>query len=419
MNCPLQWQGSGDSLVFLGLIGLTMMEYGLSRKGFGNHLMFKNWVQFSVGIVAWWLIGYAFSFGNAGNHSNFIGEKYFGGEDWLLDRISNHGACASYFALIGFFVLFIINGAIMERAHYWVYPILAWWIMVWIWPVVVAWGWGWGWLMGEVGDENNLIDYGGAITIYIFAGTFALVGAIIIGKRVGRFDQEHVQSGFEMTQYPIYVIGALLTILGVWSINISQQGLGNAFGMAEVNTWICGGASSIVALKLLTLGHRDLRIHYISVFQGFIAGQVLISSSAFDTTPWQSGICGLMAGILFFLGVKCCDMFKIDDPMNITGTFFFPGIIGGFLPGFITDSYGVFWEGTEGHTLSTQVVGVCVIFGWSAFWAIITFGLLKVFKKHRLSDEIQKASLENCDIAQEGFVIGGGQRIEAEMVKAS
>ncbi|CAG9326672.1 amt_5 [Blepharisma stoltei] len=406
MSAPTILVGTSDSLVYLGLIGLTMMEYGLARKNFADYILFKNWIQFSVGIVAWWLIGFAFAWGNAGDHSNFIGETYFGGEDWLLDKKRSHGITAAYSALVGFFILFIINGAIMERAHYIVYPFVAWWVIVWVWPVIVAWGWGWGWLMGEVGDENNLIDGGGAITIYIFAGTFALVGAIICGKRAGKYDGSQVREPFRMTNYAFYTIGATLTILGVFGMNMTGGSNVSSFGMAEVNTWICGGMSSIVALKLYTFTRRDLESHYISVFQGFIAGEVLISSSAFDTTPWQAGICGIMAGIVFFLGVHFHRILKIDNPMHITATFLFPGFIGGFLPGFITDTYGVFWEGTEGHTLSTQVVGVFVIFGWSAFWAIIVFGVLKFFKVASLPEDLQREGLVGCEITQTGFVKG-------------
>lgn len=273
--------------------------------------------------------------------------------------------------------------------------------MVWIWPVCLAWLWGNGWIQTEV--DNPAIDFGGSITIFSFAGAFALVGAILVGKRVGRFDGERTESPFVMTNYPWYALGATLTILGVWGITWVQAP--QAPGLAQVNSWICAGMSSITALKLLTFNDRSLKTHYIAVFQGFIAGQVFIASSAFDTTPWQAGLFGLLAGVLFYAGVKLVNALKIDDVSNATGTFLLPGFFGGLLPGFISDNDGVFWEGATGQTLGAQTVAVVVITFWSIFWAVITFGLLKVLNMVRIPNDLQQSSLENSQITDRKSVV--------------
>ncbi|CAG9319286.1 amt_2 [Blepharisma stoltei] len=403
INCPLTWQGVGDITIFLGLVGLTLMEHGLVREGFSSHLLLKNWLQFSVGIVAWWLLGYGFAFGNV-EESEFIGKKNFGGEDWLQERDHNHGACASFFALCGFFVLFVINGAISERTKYHVYQWYAWWVMLFAWPVVVAWSWGGGWLDMEL--DKPLIDNGGAINVHLFAGAFGLIGAIFLGPRIGRYSSS--PSVFHMKFHVAYILGATLVILGIFGLNQSLSPDGVSRGLSAVNTWICAGVSSIVSLKLLTIFSTDIHTHLIAIYQGFIAGMICVSNSAYNTTPWQAGLLGLISGIVFAAGFYFCRFNKIDDVLNVTATFFFPGIIGGILPGFITDDNGCFWQGISGHTLATQVVGVIVVTGWSMTWAVILFGSMAVFKAFRLDKDLELSKLNTCEIKQTGWKLPEG-----------
>jgi len=347
------------------------------------------------------VLGYGFAFGNVAD-SEFIGNRNFGGEKWLTERSENHGACASFFALCGFFVLFVINGGMSEKVKYHVYVVLAFMIMLFVWPVIVAWSWGGGWLAIEL--KKDLIDVGGAINIHMFAGAIGLMGAIFSGYRRGRW-RPRKAARFTIQMYPIYIIGAVLLILGIFGLNFSiGQSRADQMGMSAANSWICAGATSIVALKLLTLFSKDLHTHTIAIYQGFIAGMVVISSSAYNTTPWQAGIVGIMTGVFFAFTYKFVLYLQIDDPMSVTATFLVPGLVGGILPGFITDEDGCFWQGISGHTLSTQVIGVIVVLGWALAWAVILFTILTVVGGMRLRDHIQKYGLKNTLILQSGFV---------------
>ncbi|OMJ76112.1 hypothetical protein SteCoe_24588 [Stentor coeruleus] len=390
--CQLEDVSTGTITVFLGLIGLTLIEYGSARKGFGAHILVKNFLQFSIAVIVYWLIGYAFSYGNT--KSDFIGEENFGSDKWLTDQKLNHGACFSYSVLVGIFIIFIVNLAVIEKVSYITYVVYPICLLIWIWPVVVAWGWGNGWLSGVMDDD--MIDNGGSITVYTFAGAFGLVGAIMSRKRSGRYEEP---KHFRISSPEMYVIGAFLTILGVLGIGYSQaSGHG---GIALANMWICGGVSSIVGLKLLTFFNKDLNDHYIAIYQGFIAGMVFIASSAINTRPWVSGLHGLMSGGVFWFGIMIVKWLKIDDPANVTGTFLIPGIFGGVLPGFIDNDWGVYFAGWEsGQTLGSNVVGTCVILCWSIFWAVVVFGVLWLLKLLKLGVD---DSLEGAVIDQKGF----------------
>ena len=372
-----------------------MLEYGVTRKGYGQVLLVKNFLQFSLAVIAYWLIGYAFSFGDV--ESQFIGEEYFGGDEWLSQRDENHGACFGYNVLVGIFVIFIVNCALAEKVSYIAYVVYPVCLLIWIWPVVVAWSWGNGWLKDAM--DNRMIDYGGSVAVFTFAGAFGFVGTLLAGRRRKRFSNPE---RFRIVNVEIYVLGAFLTILGVLGIGSANQ-LGNG-GIAVANLWICGAVSSVVALKLFTFYEKEVSEHYIAIYQGFIAGMVFIASSAGNTRPWISALHGLISGLVFVFGIKFVRAVKIDDPANITGTFLIPGIFGGILPGFIDDTNGVYFAGWEsGQTLGTNVVGTVVIFLWSLFWAILVFGALRLLHLLKLH---QRDGLEGAVITQKGFSTG-------------
>jgi Amt family ammonium transporter len=373
----------------------------VSRKKFSSYLLVKNFLQFSLAVIVYWLIGYAFSFGDV--DSEFIGEEYFGGDDWLEKRDEGHGFCFSYNVLVGIFVIFIVNNALIEKVSYITYVVYPICLLIWIWPVVVAWSWGSGWLHDEI--EDRMLDYGGSATVFTFAGGFGLIGAIFSGPRSKRFKRPE---NFRIESVEIYVLGSFLTILGVLGIGYSQQSING--GIALANMWICGAVSSIIGLKLLTIYKKDVSDHYIAIYQGFIAGMVLIASSAGNTRPWVSALHGLISGVVFTLGVYFVKVTKIDDPANVTATFLIPGIFGGVLPGFIDNDKGVYFAGWEsGQTLGTNVVGTAVILGWSIFWAAIVFGVLRVVNALKLKE---KHGLEGAVITQMGFCKGGQEAQE-------
>ena len=373
------------------------MECGISRANFTSHLIVKNFVQFSVAVTSYWLTGFAFSFG--GTESEFIGENEFGGDKWLSHVSSPR--CFSFGVLVGIFVIFIVNGSVAERIKYNASIIFSICLMIFIWPVVVAWTWGSGWLY--VSMDAGILDLGGSIAVYTFAGGFALTGALIVGPREGRFSSIEGHVSYEMVHHELYIIGSMLTILGCFGIGFAQLNSTN-YGYALANLWISGSVSSLVSLKLLTLLNPTLQRHYLAIYQGFIAGMVFISSAASNTTAWESGLHGLIAGAVFVLGVKIADWLKIDDNLYFAATFGLPGIFGGILPGFVDDRVGVYWGGwNSGQVLGTQVVGTAAVFLWSVFWGAIVFGIMRLLGILTIQRSLQIHGLSKTGITQNGY----------------
>jgi Amt family ammonium transporter len=373
------------------------MEAGISRKGDAGHLIVKNFVQFSTAIISYWLIGYGFSFGSS--DSTFIGEEYFGGDEWIEDK---QFRCFSYSGLVGVFVIFIINGAVSDKIGYVGSVVFSIFVMIFVWPVIVSWIWGDGWLTSEM--DESVQDEGGSITVYTFAGAFGLIGAILTGHRSGRFESSR-SNDFSLLHHELYLTGSMLTILGCFGIGFAQWKL-DFYGFALGNMWICGAVSSLLSLKLLTFWEESLYRHYLSVYQGFIAGIVCIASSAGDTSPWESGIHGILAGLAFAFGFKVVEWMKIDDPLNVTATFLMPGFCGGILPGFIDSVRGAFWGGWKScQFLGTQTVATTVVLFWSLFWGFITFGLLWVSGYLNLDRNLRIIGLGKSVLTQKGYTL--------------
>ena len=366
------------------------MEFGNSRTPFGPHLLVKNMVQFTVGILAFWFLGFAFAYGDV--DGGFIGTKYFLGGEILDD---GHGAAFSTYVLAGTMVLFILNLAVSERIQYHAYVITAFLVMVLVWPIAAAWIWGGGFLATELDAPAQ--DNGGTITIYLFAGAFSVVAVLLSGKRPGKFEGQ-AQVPFVMGNNQFYVVGCLLTILGIFALNSSTG------PMAMANSWVSGAAASAVALKILTFARVDLESHYITLFQGFIAGLVGVSTVGQNAQLWIGLIIGILSGLLFVLGFKLCQWLKLDDAVNVTGTFFLPAFFGGLWPGFFDDTVGVFMDSDDdGNTLVAQIISVLVVTAWAVVLSGVHFAVLKFTSILGLPEELATKGLEGVEIVQKGF----------------
>jgi ammonium transporter, Amt family len=373
-----------------------MMEYSCTRSKNSKYLLVKNLLQFSIGIACYWFLGYGFAFGNT--KSQFIGENRFGGQTWLEDN-TNSGQKFGYVATVGCFIVFIVNGAIAEKTQYSAYLILTFCIAIFTWPAVVAWTYGGGWLSTAM--QEAMIEKG-SVVVYTFAGAFAVVGAVVTGRRPGRFGEKQPKYAFH--DHSVYVLGAFLTILGLVGVAFFF-GHDPSGGLFLANLWICGATASVTALKVLTFMNTQLDRHYVAIYQGFMAGMVFITSSSFFINPWEAALYGIAVGALFAAGVFTFNWLKLDDPLYMGPTFLLPGVFGGWLPGFNDNRLGVYWGGSmDGLTLGANIVGTVTILCWALFWAILVFVGLKLTGYLHLPDVlIAKGMDKRCEITSSGY----------------
>jgi Amt family ammonium transporter len=396
---------------FLGLIGLSLIEAGLVRQKHHLICLLKNFVQLSVGILVFWLLGFGFLFGD--NNNGYIGADLYGGEDW---EGTYHYNRAAMYGLLGLYVVFIVNGALAERLHLWAYLTYAFWIMLWVYPVIGHWEWGQGWLDEEL--DISYIDRGGNGVVHLLAGSFAFTGLLFAGARQGKKAPKSVKiidetyedhpSTYVPASMELVVTGYLFLILSLFAISCfrGKDTLEDQAG--AFNTLLAGSVSCIVAVVFYTIGSRDVTFHYEAVLQGFVAGEVAVTSVARNCEPWAAFCIGFIAGLLFAGTARLVKWLpRIDDVTNTIAVHFVNGIWGLLATGLFDNKRGVFHEDGEGGggLFGSQVVGAVVITGWGLFWGIVIFGILLAIGLLRTSPEVELLGLNYASLNWKGFFI--------------
>ena len=357
--------------------------------------MVKNAGQFGIGIFAWWVVGYAFALGGADN--GFLGTQYWAGKDW---REALVGSQATVVGLIGISVLYIINGAIAERTQVLPYLLFAFIIMVFAWPVAVSWGWGGGWLSSM---DEPFEDMGGVGIVHVYAGTFALVGALLVGKRAGRWTSDAHVPEFKYGNTPLVVIGTLLYFIHLCFLNSVSAPTMIDRGRAVFNTWLCAGSCALTLTLLGTLTNKSVEHHFVTVLRGFIAGAVLISGVGFNVDGWAAFTFGVFGGFFMVASLYLVQMVHLDDVTENVSVHLVMGLVGCFGVGLWDNTRGGF-HGRDGMLIGTQLAGECAIAAWSAVFAVAIFGLCKLLGLLTVPESVQMGGFNNSMTSLKGFM---------------
>lgn len=360
--------------------------------------MVKNVLMLSVGIVIWWLTGYAFSFISV---DVFIGEDGYAGDEW---GSSLHFAQATVFGFIGIYVLFIINGAVMERVQFFVYMLTALFLMGFVWPAVVAWVWGTGWLMEDV-LERGFIDPGGAAVIHLFAGAFALPG-LLLSRRNYKNGEDRRPLDDKPASTALVTIGVFFEMIGIVYINAVHAQSVTEASLAFFNTWLSGGMSAVVGLILGPLCSQKCEDYYLCSLKGFIAGMVGVAGFAQNCMGWEALVHGVISGVLFSLFAILSR--RIDDRAYVIPAHLIAGFGGVFGTAFWDYSNGIYHQG-HGKQIGFQLVGIGCIAFWACVWGFLIYGLSMACRCLALSDELKEDGLEmvELDLGLEGFRSSG------------
>lgn len=385
------WKLVCSALIFLGLIGLTLMESGYTRKNFSVTMLLKNYFMLAVGCVSWYLIGFAFALGE--NTSEFIGEDNFGGEDWEVEREFSK---AVFYGMRGMLGLFIINLAIPERVNFWIYPFFSAFYMIWVYPVIVSWKGPNGWLQERFDDR--FVDFGGSTHVHILAGGVALGLIILCGKRHDWSDYHpNKRPFFEGINYPFIVVGGLLFILGLIGSNMGTAHLMAEAAQSYFNSMLAGSSCAVTTVLLMSIWNKDNEKYYFGLLNGFIAGVVSVSGMSRNVEPYDAFSMGIINAPVFVGFMYLVTFCKGDDAGAVVATHFISGMWGTFLTGFFDNDFGV-WHGGDGNTLGSQVVAIVVIAPWAVFWSLVFFGLFRVCKLLRIPKGVQKKALKDVEI---------------------
>ena len=374
-----------------------MIEAGMCRKEFAQVVPLKNAAQFGLGIVVWWVVGVAFAYGDVDD--KFLGHKYWAGDEW---RGSVTPTFATVTGLVGISVLYIINGAIAERTQPIPYVLMAFFVMVFAWPVVVGWTWGGGFLDNL---DTSFEDMGGAAVVHTFSGTFSLVGLLFLGPRTGaglgkrRTDVPQFRFG-----NPAYIcIGTLLYFIhlvflnGVYANTILQR------GQAMFTTWLSAGTCALVTTLLGTLRDWSIETHFITILRGFIAGAILVSGVSFHMEGWAAFTFAVIGGLIFFSSLWLEDYFGLDDVTKAVSVHLTMGLVGTFGVGLWDMDRGGF-HGEDGMLLGSQLGGELTIAAWATVFAVAIFGVCWVLKVLRVPVDVELEGMNTCELTFKSFI---------------
>lgn len=407
----IMWLIIAGLLVFFMQAGFAMVETGLTRAKNACNIMMKNLMDFCVGAIAFWAVGYALMYG--GNGNAFVGwdkELLFLGS---ATAGQNYAASASWFFQVVFAATAatIVSGAMAERTKFIAYCFYSLIISLVLYPVSGHWIWGGGWL-----SSMGFRDFAGSTVVHSVGAWASLAGCIVIGPRIGKF-------GADGRINPIPGHNLVLTALGVFILWFGWYGFnpGSTLlaipGMAHVavTTTLGAAAGAIGAMMVswLRFGKPDLSM----TLNGTLAGLVAITAPCASVTTGAAVIIGLIAGVLVFYSVLFIESkLKIDDPVGaisvhgVCGTWgtLSIGLFGSRavdLPFWSEETAikdGLFYGGGF-HQLGVQAVGAAAVFAFTFVCAFVLFKILEATIGLRVSREEEISGLDIEEHGQEAY----------------
>jgi Amt family ammonium transporter len=399
-------------LVFFMQAGFAFVEAGLTRAKNTTNILMKNLMDFVMGTLSYWAIGFGLMFG-ASNAGLFGTSDFFigiGGEDiagvpalafWLFQLVFA-GTAAT-----------IVSGAMAERTKFSAYLVYSFIISLLIYPIFGHWVWGSGWLW-TLGDSTGLVaeggfrDFAGSTVVHSVGGWAALIGAIVLGPRIGRFGKDGTPRAIPGHSMSLFVLGIFILWLGWFGFNPGSQlaiagGNADAVALVAANTNIAAAAGAVTAL--LTGWALTKKPNAGAAMNGVLAGLVAITAPCAYVTPLDSVIIGAIAGPLMMFGNIWLEKLKIDDPVGAVPVHLMNGIWGTLSLGLFASQNGVvgLFAGGGFNQFILQLIGVIACGAWTAGTAFVLFSAIKKFIGLRVTVEEEVRGLDLFEHGAEAY----------------
>ena len=296
-------------LVFFMQAGFGMVEAGFIRAKNTTNILTKNFLDFCMASLGFFMFGYAIMFGSG---NGFIGMEGFflagaqSGADvpllafWLF-QAAFCGAAAT-----------IVAGGMAERMKFPAYLIYSFLISAFIYPIVGHWIWGGGWLA-----SMDFVDFAGSTVVHTTGGVAALIGTILLKPRSGKYRKDGTANVLGGHNIPLAALGVFILWFGWFGFNPGSTlgvGDGQLISLVAANTNLAAAAGGIAAMAAvwIVLGKPDLSM----AMNGALAGLVAITAPCAFVDPWAAILIGMVGGVLVVAGVLTLDRLKVDDPVG-------------------------------------------------------------------------------------------------------
>ena len=380
-------------LVFAMQLGFALVECGFTRAKNSANIIMKNLMDFSIGSVAYYVVGFGLMFGaTAGGLVGVTG--LFRPETMGLEIFD--ALTPSVFII--FQTVFaataatIVSGAMAERTQFRAYVIYSFIITLVIYPISGHWAWGGGWLSGL-----GFMDFAGSTVVHSVGGWAALVGAAILGPRTGKYTAEGKPNAIPGHNLPLGAAGVFVLWIGWFGFNPGSTVAANAeIGYIAMTTNLAAAMAAVVTMIItwIRYGKPDVSM----TLNGALAGLVAITAGCNVVSFYGALVIGIVAGILIVFGVETVDkVFHIDDPVGAISVHLLNGVWGTLAIGFFaTDGVGLFYGGGFAQ-LGVQALGVLAFGAWTVATTFILFTVLKKTVGLRVSVEEERIGLDVCE----------------------
>ncbi|MBN1796895.1 MAG: ammonium transporter [Sedimentisphaerales bacterium] len=402
-NINIVWTCIAAFLVFFMQAGFAMVEAGFTRAKNAVNILMKNLMDFSIGSIAFFVVGFGLMFGKT---NGLFGTTLFGlagvepGADWNWTFLIFQTVFAATAATI-------VSGAMAERTKFVGYLIYSFFITLFIYPIFGSWAWGGlldggGWL-----EKLGFLDFAGSTVVHSVGGWLALAGAIVLGPRLGKYGPDKKPKAILGHNIPLAALGVFILWFGWFGFNPGSTTTGEGLiGYIAVTTNLAAAAGAIVAMCVswIIVKKPDASM----TLNGALAGLVSITAPCDGVSPIGAILIGAAGGALVVLSVMFIDnVLKVDDPVGAVSVHGVCGAWGTLSCGLFNMESGLFYGGGI-KQLGVQATGAGAAFLWAFGLGLILFITISKTIGLRVSPEEE---LKGLDIGEHGMEAYSGFQI--------
>ncbi|MGN1138847.1 MAG: ammonium transporter, partial [Ruminococcus sp.] len=405
------WFLIGAALVFFMQAGFAMVETGFTRAKNAGNIIMKNLMDFCIGTVVFVFLGFGLLlgedtlFGLVGipNIDIFTNFENFPWHNFVFNMVF----CAT--------TATIVSGAMAERTKFSAYCIYSAVLSAVVYPIEAHWVWGGGWLA-----QLGFVDFAGSACIHMVGGTSALIGAIILGARIGKYGKNGKVNAIPGHSLTLGALGVFILWFGWYGFNGAAAGNTDYLGQIFLTTTIAPAVATCATMLFTWIknGKPDVSMS----LNGSLAGLVAITAPCADVDALGAIIIGLVAGIIVVVAVEFIDIkLKVDDPVGAVAVHMVNGIwgtlaVGLFATGNGQDGITGLFYGGGFQQLGIQALGIVAILAWTVVTMVIFFQIIK----HTIGLRVTKdEEMQGLDITEHGLISSYADFMPAVISNAS
>jgi len=393
------WVLLATALVFFMQAGFAMVETGFTRAKNAGNIIMKNLMDFSVGSLVFWIIGFGIMFGtDIGGWIGKIDLLSLGSFEHLELGIPKE-------AFLIFQTVFcataatIVSGAMAERTKFASYLLYSLVISAIIYPVAGHWIWGGGWL-----SELGFHDFAGSTVVHSLGGWAALMGAWIIGPRIGKYTNDGKVKAIKGHSLTLGALGVFILWFGWFGFNPGStlSGLDStATSHIFVTTNLAAAMGATIAMGVSWMRYKKPDVSI--TLNGALAGLVAITAGTDIVSPLGAVMIGAIAGIVVVFSIELFDnKLKIDDPVGAISVHGVAGAVGTILVGIFATEGGLLYGGGTG-LLMTQLTGVAAVALWTMVTTFYLFKIINLTVGLRVTSEEEEEGLDKKEHGTESY----------------